>query len=49
MSNLVHLEQEEGWQLKGSIITTYTNPLFIQQKQGLIISPLRVMEDIRRV
>ena len=37
MLALVHLEQEEGWRLQ-------TNPFFIQQEQGLIISPSREID-----
>ena len=48
MFNLVHLKQEKGWQLDKSAIIIYTNPFFIQQEQGLIISPLKIMEDVRR-
>ena len=28
--DFVHLEQEENWQLDGSVITIHTNPFFIQ-------------------
>ena len=49
MFNLVHLEQEKGWQLKGSAIIIYTNPFFVQQEQGLIISLLKVIKDVRKV
>ena len=48
MLDLVHLEQEEGWQLESSVIVIYTNPFFKQQEQGLIISPLKVIEDVNR-
>ena len=46
MFNLVHLKQKEGWWLEDSVIIIHTNLFFMQQKQGLIISPLRAMEDI---
>ena len=49
MFDLVHLEQEKGWQPEGSAITIYTNPFFAQQEQGLIISPLKAIEDAKRV
>ena len=49
MFNLVYLEQKEGWQLEGSVIAIYTNPFFIQWEQGLIISLLKVMEDVSKV
>ena len=48
MFNLVHLKQEKGWQLDKSAIIIYTNPFFIQQEQGLIILPLKVIEDVSR-
>ena len=40
------MEQEEGWQLKGFTIIIHTSPFFTQQEQGLIISPLRAIEDV---
>ena len=43
---MVHLKQKKGWRLDKSIIIIYTNPFFTQQEQGLIISPLKVMEDV---
>ena len=38
MFNLVHLVQEEGWQPKGAIIVTHTNPFNTQQEQVGMIS-----------
>ena len=49
MFNFIHLEQEKGWRLDKSVIIIYTNPFFTQQEQGLIISPLKIMENISKV
>ena len=38
MFNLVHLIQEEGWQLKGAIIAIQTNFFSLQREQEGIIS-----------
>ena len=35
----VHLEQEEGWQLKGAAIATQTNPLSAQREQRPMTIP----------
>ena len=48
MFNFIHLEQKEGWRPDRSAIVIYTNPFFIQQEQGLIISLLKAMEDVNR-
>jgi hypothetical protein len=37
--NLVHLEQEEGWQLNKATIVIYTNFFSAQQEHISIISP----------
>ena len=49
MFDFIYLKQEEGWQPDRSVNITHTNPFFIQQEQGLIISPLRAMEDVSKV
>ena len=49
MFNFIYLEQEVGQQPDRSAIIIYTNPFFAQQEQGLIISPLKVMEDISKI
>ena len=41
---LVHLKQEEGWQLERAVIAIYTNPFFIQQEQRFIISLFREID-----
>ena len=38
MFDLIHLVQEEGWQLKGAIIIIHTNFFLVQQKYIGIIS-----------
>ena len=48
MFDFIHSEQEEGWWLDASAIIIYTNPFFMQQEQGLIISLLKAIEDVKR-
>ena len=38
MFDLVHLEQKEGWRLKGTIIITQTNFFLVQREHIGIIS-----------
>ena len=49
MFNLIHLIQEEGWQLKRVIITTQTNFFLVQQEYISIISPSERIVAITQV
>ena len=41
--NLVHLEQEEGWQLNRATIVIYTNFFLVQQEHiGIILLSKRI-------
>ena len=47
MFDLIHLTQEEGWQLKGAVIITQTNFFSVQQEHiGIILLSKRITATI---